>query len=185
MGDFRKPPGLARNTCGAEAWGQAALTGLVHLLSEDVGSGECTLPSLDSHCDISCQFCLCLGKFLVCSVLRGNKFLIFYYKSEFNSSWVVFLCGCCFWYCIAQCTLEQDLQPYSHSLPPALACLFNFPACNSTQRASMSFWKHRKVVSCIRVKSLCSFGVHRSTLTSQWLKCLLVSLVSLSKLHTL
>lgn len=125
MGDFRKPPGLARNTCGAEAWDQAGLTGLVHLLSEDVGSGECTLPSLDSHCDISCQFCLCLGKFLVCSVLRGDKFLIFYYKSEFNSSWVVFLCNRCFWYCIAQCTHWN--RTYN---PTPILCLQPWPACS-------------------------------------------------------
>lgn len=135
MRDFRKPPRLARNTCGAEVWGQAGATGLVHLLSEDVGSGECTLPSLDSHCDISCQFCSCLGEFLVCSVLRGNKFLIFYYKSEFNSSWVVFPCNCSvsFWYCIAQCThWNRTCSPTPVPCQP-WPCLFKFPACNSTQ----------------------------------------------------
>lgn len=100
---------------------------------------------------------VCLGKLLVCSVLRGNKFLTFYYKSEFNSSWVVFLRNCCFCCCIAQCTHWN--RTYSPTPFPASSpgLLVKFLTCNSTQCASMSFWKHREVVSCIRVKSLWFF----------------------------
>lgn len=151
-------------------WGQAGATGLVHLLYEDVGSGECTLPSLDSHCDISCQFCPCLGSLwsVLCS---GRKFLIFYYKSEFNSSWVVFPnnCSVSFWYCIVQCThwsrtYSPTPAPY---LQPWPACSCSLPVIVPNVFPGIS--GNRKVLSCICVKFLCIFGVHRSTLTSQWL----------------
>lgn len=103
------------------------------------------------------------------SVLRGSKFLIFYYESEFNSSFspVIVL----YHFGIVLPSAHTGAGPAAPLPFPAsaLACLFMFPACNSTQCVSRTFWKHRKVVSCIRVKSLCIFGVHRLTLTSQWL----------------
>lgn len=89
-----------------------------------------------------------------------------------------------FWYCIVQCTHWSRTHsptpaPY---LQPWPACSCSLPVIVPSVFPGIS--GNRKVLSCICVKFLCIFGVHRSTLTSQWLHSVPLSFWCHSATHT-